>query len=134
MIKVKFQKAHLKFILKRHSDFSSFYQVFVEKSYPHLLELTRSGDTIIDAGANIGIFTTIASVLVGDPGSVIAIEPDPDNLAILKDNIRINNLKNVTLIERALYNLDNVTLNFQQDGVMSKKYYSIQTTQTVEFL
>ena len=120
IIKLKFKKTTLKFVLKRRSDFVSFYQVYVERSYPHLMELIRSRDTVIDAGANIGIFSAIASVLTGNNGSVIAIEPDPDNLAILRQNVEINNLNNVTIIERALYNLDNAILKLHQNGAMSK--------------
>ena len=67
----------MKFYLHRHSDFSAFYQVFVEKDYPNLMNKITQGDTIIDAGANIGIFTIISSILVGETGRVLAVEPDP---------------------------------------------------------
>ena len=84
IIKVKFNQRRLKFYLRRHSDLSSFYQVFVEKDYPNLMSKITQGDIVIDAGANIGIFTVISSTLVGDTGRVLAVEPDPENLRILK--------------------------------------------------
>lgn len=101
--KVKFKDIKMKFALNRHSDYSSFYKVLVENSNPNLLRLLKEGDTVTDAGANTGIFTTIASFLVGDTGRVIAIEPDPENLMTLQMNIAINTLKNVKVIERALF-------------------------------
>ena len=70
--KVKFKDIKMKFALNRHSDYSSFYQVFVENSYPNLLRLLKDGDTVIDAGANAGVFTVMASYLVGGSGRIIA--------------------------------------------------------------
>ena len=84
IIKIKFKGFLFRLYLERHSDFSAFYQVFLEKTYPNLITKIRTGDTVIDAGANIGMFTVIASLLAGDGGHVIAIEPDPQNLKILK--------------------------------------------------
>ncbi|MEM3907847.1 MAG: FkbM family methyltransferase [Nitrososphaerota archaeon] len=120
IIKVKFQKSNLNFLLKKQSDFSSFYQVYVERRYPHLMELIKEGDTIVDPGANVGTFTTIVSLLTVKSGLVTAVEPDPDNLATLKENIRINKLDNVIIIDKALFNKSNEVLNFYQDGVMSR--------------
>lgn len=120
IINVKFKGRELKFFLKRNSDFSSFYQVFVEKSYPNLMSKITRGDKVIDAGANIGIFTVISSVLVGDSGLVLAVEPDPENLSILKKNLELNNLKNVDVINKALYKESGRIIKLYQNGVMSK--------------
>ena len=120
IINVKFNGRYLKFFLKRHSDFSAFYQVFVEKSYPNLMTKITRGDKVIDAGANIGIFTVMSSVLVGDSGSVLAIEPDPDNLTILKKNLELNNLKNVSIINKVLYSESGKNIKLYQNGTMSK--------------
>ena len=46
--------------------------------------MIQKGDTVIDAGANIGEFTVIASTLVGPEGQVISIEPGPENVKTLK--------------------------------------------------
>ncbi len=42
------------------------------------------GDFVIDAGANVGLFTTVAAACVGASGTVIAIEPTPRLAAHLK--------------------------------------------------
>jgi FkbM family methyltransferase len=120
IVKSRFKERELTFILQRHSDFSAFYQVLVEKSYSHLMDNLTSGDTVVDAGANIGIFTVLASTLVGDSGRVLAIEPDPENLANLKRNIESNNLHNVEIVNRALYKKSGEKVKFFQSGVMSK--------------
>ena len=117
--KVHYLGFNMKFRLERHADFSSFYQVFVEDSYPHLLNYIRKGDTVIDAGANIGIFTVISSFITGDNGLIIAVEPDPENKKILEKNISLNQLKNVIIVDKALYNISNTTVDLQSNGTMS---------------
>lgn len=119
-VKVNFRGSTLKFLLIRRSDFSSFYQVYVENSYKELLNCINQGDVIIDAGANIGVFSVLAAKLVGPQGFVYAVEPDPENVAILSKNIEINDLKNISIISKALWESSNVALELLQKGVMSK--------------
>lgn len=56
IITLNFKGVGIKFNLKRHCDFSAFYQVFVENSYNNLLECMGKGDIVVDAGANNGVF------------------------------------------------------------------------------
>jgi FkbM family methyltransferase len=53
----------------------------------------RSEDVLVDVGAHIGWFSVIGSKLAG---TVVAMEPDPDNWRHLRTNLRINGCKNVT--------------------------------------
>jgi FkbM family methyltransferase len=62
----------------------------------------RPGDTVVDAGANIGWYTVIAGKRVGDAGRVYAFEPDPEAFALLERNVRVNGLHNVVLEQKAL--------------------------------
>ncbi len=48
------------------------------------------GAVAIDVGANIGYMTLAAARVVGPRGTVIAIEPHPDNLALLHANLERN--------------------------------------------
>jgi FkbM family methyltransferase len=50
------------------------------------------GDVIVDVGANIGVFTVIASKLVGSRGRVVAIEPNSESAKRLERNIALNSL------------------------------------------
>jgi FkbM family methyltransferase len=43
-----------------------------------LARLLRPGDTFVDCGANIGLWSLVAAPLVGPDGNVIAFEPNPD--------------------------------------------------------
>ena len=69
-----------KVVLLRRSDFAAFYQVVIENIYSPLLSHIKEGDVVVDAGANIGLFSILASFKVKDKGKVIAIEPEPKNL------------------------------------------------------
>lgn len=52
--------------------------------------LVQPGDTVVDVGANIGAFAVHAAHRVGPHGRVVAIEPAPDNLVVLAENVRRN--------------------------------------------
>jgi len=64
----------------------------------------KEGDVVLDIGANIGYYTLIFAKLVGPKGKVFAFEPDPENFALLNKNIKINEYKNVVLINKAVSN------------------------------
>jgi FkbM family methyltransferase len=63
----------------------------------------KKGDIVIDIGAHIGLYTIISSKRVGANGKVVAIEADPSNFEILKSNIKLNQLTNVTPLNYAVY-------------------------------
>jgi FkbM family methyltransferase len=63
----------------------------------------RPGDCYYDVGAHTGFFSLIAARLVGPSGKIVAIEPDPENAAFLRDNIARNGLKQVTVVEAAVW-------------------------------
>jgi FkbM family methyltransferase len=56
----------------------------------------------IDVGANIGYFTCLMSKFAGAAGKVLAVEPEPNNLKLLQQNISANNLKNVDVFPCAV--------------------------------
>jgi len=62
----------------------------------------KPSEVVVDAGANIGTHTVWLSKKVGPSGLVLAIEPEPNNYAILELNRRINNLSNVISLRVAL--------------------------------
>lgn len=57
----------------------------------------RPGDKFIDIGANIGIYSLLAASLVGSAGSVDAFEPGPTAVARLRENVALNELRQVRI-------------------------------------
>ncbi|MEZ5031449.1 MAG: FkbM family methyltransferase [Saprospiraceae bacterium] len=62
----------------------------------------KSGNVVIEAGANIGTETLLLSRLVGHQGKVLAFEPVPNIANRLAENCRLNGLDNVVLEQLAL--------------------------------
>jgi FkbM family methyltransferase len=73
---------------------------------PHMTSWLRSrlrpGDGFIDVGANIGVFSVLASQLVGDEGRVVAIEASPVFHQRLLQEARLNECRNIRAINAAV--------------------------------
>jgi len=90
----------LKFIVPKETEcFWPYYGICFVGEYDPILSHIRSSDVVVDAGANIGIFTLLAA---RKARLVIAVEPDPENFKYLKRNVRLNRVENVVLINEAL--------------------------------
>lgn len=61
----------------------------------------RPGMTVVDVGANCGLYTMLAARRVGAGGRVVAIEASPREQARLADHVDLNALENVTIIPAA---------------------------------
>ena len=57
-----------------------------QNALPYVLPLVKAGDTVVDAGANIGDWTCALLKAVGGTGTVLAFEPNPDSHACLVHN------------------------------------------------
>jgi FkbM family methyltransferase len=57
--------------------------------------LLKPGDSVIDIGANVGVYSKILSELVGPEGHVYSIEPFPPTFEILCHNVRKLRLDNI---------------------------------------
>ena len=67
----------------------------------------RPGDVVLDCGANIGVFTKKA--LAAGASHVIAIEPAPENLRVLKKNLAAEIAAGkVTIYEKGVWDKDDV--------------------------
>ncbi len=72
----------------------------------------EKGGNFIDIGANLGYYSCIFGFLAKSKGLVLSIEPEPDNLVLLKENVKINELDNIKIFAVAVGNADaEVTLN-----------------------
>ncbi len=60
-----------------------------------------TGDVVYDLGANVGFYSLLASVLVGEKGHVYCFEPLARNIALLKRHIEMNRVQNCTILEAA---------------------------------
>lgn len=75
---------------------------FCEPAAEAMLSLLDPGDLVIDCGANVGLFTCLAAAWVGAEGGVVACEPSPATMELLRDNVDLNGFGWVDLREVAL--------------------------------
>lgn len=74
--------------------------------------LIEPGFVVYDLGAHAGYFTLLAARLTGDRGKVVAAEPMPSNLAELRHHIDVNEIRNVTVVDRAVGDRDDAVISF----------------------
>lgn len=76
-----------KILIYRDQGRTIFGEIFCYQVYEQFFEV-KKGDKVIDVGANVGIFAIKAAKKTGNKGFVIAIEPEPNNLALLYENVK----------------------------------------------
>jgi FkbM family methyltransferase len=86
------------------------YEPMVRSAMLHALS---TGDVCVDVGANVGSFVLDAARKVGSSGLVVAVEPTPATAKVLRMNLQMNRISNVTVIQKAAYSKSAVlTLNY----------------------
>lgn len=93
------------FFRAQRRGFGKFIFAFREYYEPELVYLEKilsPGKVFVDVGANFGVYTLVASKLVGETGKVLAFEPTAESFAILRQNIELNHLSNVRAFRVAL--------------------------------
>lgn len=79
-----------------------------------------AGGVAIDIGANFGMHTLVMASQVGPGGQVIAFEPIPENLRLLRRNIDLNRFHNrVRIFESAISDLaqPRIAMNVDSDSL-----------------
>lgn len=70
---------------------------FEKEDLARLSEFVGRGDTCIDVGANIGIYSIFLARLVGVDGRVVAFEPVRRNALLTELNCELNGFRNVSV-------------------------------------
>jgi FkbM family methyltransferase len=91
-------KLQPKELLQAHLYLFGTYELPVTNFLQHFL---KTGDTVIDVGANIGYMTLFCSWCVGSSGKVYSFEPEQRNYEILQEHLHLNNVSNVTPLQYA---------------------------------
>jgi FkbM family methyltransferase len=82
----------------------------------------RKGDTVLDLGANFGMYAYHLSRAVGPTGRVYAFEPVPSTFSALRVATRLLRLRNVELIEKGCSETNGeitFTVPLQSSGALS---------------
>jgi FkbM family methyltransferase len=124
--------------LAEWSDRSTY---FLERWYDLETQLLmkafiRAGDTVIDVGANRGMFALTASHLVGKNGQIICFEPNQNCLKTLRYEIESNQIDNIVVHQLALGSRDEeMTLSVPKynsgQGTLANDFYARNATYPV---
>ncbi len=60
------------------------------ETFAFLRENLNFGDTFLDIGAHIGLFSVVAARIVGERGRVISFEPTPGTRAVMGEVLKVN--------------------------------------------
>ncbi len=88
-------------VQEAETDFGK--EIIATKQYePHvrgaISELLKAGQTFVDIGANVGTISFLAAKIVGVEGTVISVEPNPDNVQLLYAGIVQNRFTNTRVL------------------------------------
>ncbi|MCJ7804429.1 FkbM family methyltransferase [Patescibacteria group bacterium] len=90
------------FYFKNPKEFELLWQAIFEKE-EYKIDLGKTQPLILDVGAHIGL-ATIYFKNKYPQAKIIAFEPNPETAKLLRLNIKANQLKNVKVIEAAIWN------------------------------
>jgi FkbM family methyltransferase len=119
----------LKIKLYKDSVLSRYiYDSFETSEIVFLNDFLNEGDSFVDIGSNIGLFSLYASGKVGPNGQVIAFEPASQTYNRLLENIQLNNINNVKAYQLGLSDKDEILeLNISSSGYEAWNTF-VQTT------
>ncbi|MEM9265260.1 MAG: FkbM family methyltransferase [Cyanobacteria bacterium P01_F01_bin.13] len=97
VIKGKLHPFLMELDLSKASERSTFFlSRWYDIPVQQLIEQTlNKGDEVLDIGANIGMFSLMASHVVGSEGIIHAVEPNPEARQGLNHNIGLNHIDNI---------------------------------------
>lgn len=105
------------------TDLMALTHVWLIEEYAKKNFDIKSCDTVIDVGAHIGLFTLYASQSC-KIGNIYSYEPVKENFEILKENMNINNLKNVKIFNLAVSNSNSTITLFMNNDESGHSMFS----------
>ena len=86
------------------------FRVFERQELKLASHIFREGMTIVDVGANVGLYTAIAMHCIKKQGRIIAFEPHPESCRFLLQTVKVNATK-LPLHEQPQINIFDVALS-----------------------
>lgn len=81
--------------------YARYYNADYEpETFTFLRENLKTGDTMLDIGAHIGLFSVVGAELVTPGGRVFSFEPTPHTSQVLSEVVRINDLSDTVFVRR----------------------------------
>jgi len=116
-----YRNIQLKLSLEEAFHLGLLYYGVINPYETKILEkILKKGDVVFDIGAYVdGWYTILPARIIGNSGHIYSFEPHPVFFKRLKDNVTMNNLKNVTLVEKGMYDKSQKVSFFASAGCSS---------------
>ena len=96
-----------------------YYGLYEYDMMNFLLNYLRDDDIFIDIGANIGVYSLLASSIIKS-GEIYALEPIPKNYSRLVENLKLNNITNAMAYPLAAFSSQRVvTMDLADEDCMA---------------
>ena len=97
-----------------HVMLDGFWEMWLTQ---FLARRVKPGMTVVDVGANFGYYTLLLADAVGELGHVIAVEPNPDAVALLRETVLLNGYASRTrIVPHALSSVAGSAWLYAPDG------------------
>jgi FkbM family methyltransferase len=117
LLKHLFRDTHIKCYTDSNLCKMIYMDQFESEEIDFVKKGLKEGDVFVDIGSNIGIFSLVASQIVGKNGKVIAFEPTPETFKRLEENISLNNIFNIDAFQLGISNSKkDEILSISQEG------------------
>lgn len=105
---------------------SRYYESNYEQhTFNFLRAHCASGDTVMDIGAHLGLFSVFMARLVGPSGRVFSFEPTPLTRKTLQKTVRINGCENSITVRGEAVAGSTTTMRFYDTGMLLSNANSI---------
>ncbi len=84
-----------------------------------IMTAVRSGDTVADVGAFVGLYSIAIAKRIGEQGKVVAFEPDATNSSMLRRNIELNGVAGLIEVHQAAVGPKKGEVAFASAGIES---------------
>ena len=134
-LKISYQlvnKSKVQFFPKGQIAKGLFLHQFEKNELEVFQSLMANGSVLIDAGANIGLYSIIGSKLAGKNGRVYSFEPSKGTFKLFLKNIELNSATNITAINKGLGDIigESLVLKHNSENDDAENFISRSETKT----
>ena len=104
------------------AEFLAFQRMFERTELALAAACIKPGMKVVDIGSNIGLYSILADLRVGDEGAVWAFEPSGETLQRLRKNLALNGCKRVQVAQMALSDQPDTFLTLTSDRGFGDAY------------
>lgn len=84
-----------------------------ERALERLKRAVDGPVTVLEIGANVGYFCSLEARVLGDRARILAVEPIPENVALLERNAALNGFEDRVTIDRLAFGGESATVEMQ---------------------